>query len=69
MEVAYNTSDIVMGDNGYGSHNYYSFAECMADRDRAFAAASQTMAKALGGLCLPDEMHEGQYIFETFGTL
>jgi hypothetical protein len=69
LQVAYNSFDMVESDEGYNSQNYYSFQECMNDSARAFAAASQTMQKALGGLCIPDEMHEGQYVFEVFGTL
>jgi hypothetical protein len=67
LEVIHDSYVMVGGDSGLrdSAIDYYSFAECMADRDAVLADLLAKHSRVLGGICHPKDL-TNIYILEGF---
>ena len=66
MEVVRVNGDITESDFGSGSIQYYSFSDCMKDRDRVIAQATSQGRTIAGGLCHEDTSNSQIFVLELY---
>ena len=69
LEGAHDSARLLSSDFGTRSPRYYSFEECLADRERMLNDSVSRGAAPLGGLCLPALLDNTQFKLEIFEPL
>jgi hypothetical protein len=67
LEVVHVGGAIANGDFGYNSVKYYSFAECMADRDFVVKKNVDAGMPVVGGICHQDDSNQ-TFVLELYSS-
>jgi len=69
LQAMGDTPHMILGDYGHGSILYYSFAECLSDKERVLNDEIAMGRSPLGAICRPDWAQRDIFILELYKAI